>query len=229
MHRTTEPPILYFGTPVVLISTVNEDGSYNIGPMSSAFWLGWRCVLGLSAVSKSPENMWRTGECVLNLPSDDLAPQVDRLARKTGSDPVPAAKEQRGYTTERDKFGVAGLTPVESETVGTPRIGECPVQMEAVVEATHYLAAGDPILGGRHTVIEVRIQRVHADERILADGEENRIDPDRWRPLIMSFQHFYGLRPGKLQDSRLGQIPEHLYRTPDVDRARLAGSSAGAP
>ena len=229
MHRTTEPPILYFGTPVVLISTVNEDGSYNIGPMSSAFWLGWRCVLGLSAVSKSPENLWRTGECVLNLPSEDLAPEVDRLARKTASDPVPPAKEQRGYTTERDKFGIAGLSPVESETVRAPRIGECPVQMEAVVEATHYLAADDPVLGGRHAVIEVRIQRVHADEGILMDGEENRIDPDRWRPLIMSFQHFYGLREGKLRDSRLGQIPEHLYRTRDVDRARLAGAPAGAP
>lgn len=112
MHRTTEPPILYFGTPVVLISTENEDGSYNIGPMSSAFWLGWRCVLGLSAVSKSPENMWRTGEAVLNLPSDEMVAAVDRLARKTGSDPVPAVKDRRGYTTERDKFGLAGLTPM---------------------------------------------------------------------------------------------------------------------
>jgi flavin reductase (DIM6/NTAB) family NADH-FMN oxidoreductase RutF len=40
MHVTSEPGILYFGTPVVLISTVNEDGSYNLAPMSSAFWLG---------------------------------------------------------------------------------------------------------------------------------------------------------------------------------------------
>jgi flavin reductase (DIM6/NTAB) family NADH-FMN oxidoreductase RutF len=222
MHRTTEPPILYFGTPVVLISTENEDGSYNIGPMSSAFWLGWRCVLGLSAVSKSPENMWRTGEAVLNLPSDEMVAAVDRLARKTGSDPVPPVKDRRGYETERDKFGVAGLTPIPSETVRAPRIEECPVQMEAVVAATHDLAADDAEHRGRSKVIEVRIQRVHADERILMEGQENRIDPDRWRPLIMSFQHFYGLREGKLQDSRLARIPEHLYRTPDVDRARLA-------
>ena len=31
-----EPAILYFGTPVVLIGTCNEDGSYNLAPMSSA-------------------------------------------------------------------------------------------------------------------------------------------------------------------------------------------------
>src|ERR1700683_926031 len=65
MHVTIEPGILYLGTPVVLISTVNEDGSFNLAPMSSAFFLGWRCVLGLAAVSKTPQNLMRTGECVL--------------------------------------------------------------------------------------------------------------------------------------------------------------------
>ena len=73
MHSTIEPGILYFGTPVVLISTRNEDRSLNLAPMSSAFWLGWRCVLGLAATSKTPENMRRTKECVLNLPSAALA------------------------------------------------------------------------------------------------------------------------------------------------------------
>jgi hypothetical protein len=33
MHVATEPAILYLGTPVVLISTVNDDGSYNLAPM----------------------------------------------------------------------------------------------------------------------------------------------------------------------------------------------------
>jgi len=35
MHRTVDPAILYFGTPVVLVSTENEDGSANLAPMSS--------------------------------------------------------------------------------------------------------------------------------------------------------------------------------------------------
>ncbi len=48
-HVVLEPAILYLGTPVVLISTVNEDDSHNLAPMSSAFWLGWRCMLGLDA------------------------------------------------------------------------------------------------------------------------------------------------------------------------------------
>ena len=126
MHITSEPAILYFGTPVVLISTVSEDGSCNLAPMSSAFWLGWRCVLGLSAVSKTPQNMRRTGECVLNLASIDNVAAVNRLARTTGSDPVPPAKTLRGYRFEPDKFGISGLTPVASETVAPARVLECP-------------------------------------------------------------------------------------------------------
>ena len=43
-----EPAILYFGTPVVLIGSSNEDGSFNLAPMSSAWWVGWRCMLGLA-------------------------------------------------------------------------------------------------------------------------------------------------------------------------------------
>lgn len=33
MHHVRRPTILYFGTPVVLISTLNEDGSANLAPM----------------------------------------------------------------------------------------------------------------------------------------------------------------------------------------------------
>ena len=39
-HLTIEPSILYVGTPVALLSTVNEDGTVNLAPMSSAWALG---------------------------------------------------------------------------------------------------------------------------------------------------------------------------------------------
>jgi flavin reductase (DIM6/NTAB) family NADH-FMN oxidoreductase RutF len=127
-HIVSEPSILYFGTPVVLISSANEDGSANLAPMSSAFWLGWRCILGLSAASKTTLNMIRTGQCVLNLPSVGNVAAVNRLACLTGSDPVPPAKLARGYSYEKRKFETAGLTPVPSLTVAPPRVLECPVQ-----------------------------------------------------------------------------------------------------
>lgn len=220
-HVTAEPAILYFGTPVVLSSTTNEDGSDNLAPMSSAFWLGWRCVLGLATSSKTTQNLKRTGECVLDLPSVDNVAAVNRLARTTGSNPVPDIKRLRGYRYERDKLAAAALTPVRSETVSAPRVAEVPVQLEGKVEAIHGLAERDPAVRGRVEIVEVRIVRVHAEQSILKDGNRDRIDPDRWRPLIMSFQEYYGRAPSKAHVSELGEIPERLYRCPDVDAARL--------
>lgn len=219
MHITCEPGILYFGTPVVLISTTNEDGSFNLAPMSSAFWLGWRCMLGLASASKTSENMKRTGECVLNLPSVELVASVNRLARTTGSNPVPEGKILKGYRFERDKFGISGLTPVPCNTVAPPRVLECHVQMEAKVEAIHGIADDDERQRGRLNCIEVRVQRVHIEESILMTGHHDRIDPDKWRPLIMSFQQFYGLGD-RLHESTLAQIPESMYRGPDIKRSR---------
>ena len=40
MKRVLNPKMLYFGTPVVLVSSLNGDGSTNVAPMSSAWWVG---------------------------------------------------------------------------------------------------------------------------------------------------------------------------------------------
>ena len=211
MHQVAEPAILYFGTPVVLVTSTNEDGTANIAPMSSAWWLGWNCMLGFGARSKTPANILRTRECVLNLPSVEQVAAVDRLARTTGSDPVPPHKLTMGYRTEKDKFGVAGLTAMASDLVTPPRIAECPVQLEAVLTASHGLEGGDPERSGKLVALEVRIVRVHLDDSVRMVGHEDRVDPERWRPLMMSFCHFFGLGE-KVHPSRLAEIPESAYR-----------------
>lgn len=212
MHQTIDPAILYFGTPVVLISTENEDGSANLAPMSSAWWLGHRCVLGLAKSSKTAENLLRGRQCVLNLPSVAQVAAVDRLALTTGSDPVPEGKRRRGYRFVKDKFALAGFTPLPSDIVAPPRAGDCPVHMEGDLCAVHDLAADDPRRGGRSLILEIRVLKVHVDETLRLSGHANRIDPDRWRPLIMSFQQFYGLAPARLHGSHLSSIPEEVYR-----------------
>jgi flavin reductase (DIM6/NTAB) family NADH-FMN oxidoreductase RutF len=219
MHIKSEPPILYFGTPVALISTVNEDQSYNLAPMSSIFWLGWRCMLGLGTASQTVQNINRTGECVLNLPSVAMVGAVNRLALTTGRNPIPAGKLQKGYRYEKEKFETAGLTPAPSETVLAPRVAECLVQMEAKLVATHRVGEDEPLQAGRIVSFEMRIQRVYLHPSILMEGHNNRVDPDKWRPLIMSFQQFYGLGQ-QVHPSTLSQIPEALYRSADIERAR---------
>ncbi len=215
MLTKTNPAILYFGTPVVLVSSLNTDGSANLAPMSSAWWLGWRCMLGFGARSATPQNILRTGECVLNLPSAAMAPAVDRLALTTASDPVPESKQKRGYRHEEHKFARANLTPVPSEVVAPPRALECPIQLEARLAGSHQIGEDNVAIRGKLIALEVEIVRVHADSSLLVSGAPDRIDPDQWRPLIMSFQQFYGLTP-RLQKSTLATIPESAYKMQPV-------------
>jgi flavin reductase (DIM6/NTAB) family NADH-FMN oxidoreductase RutF len=220
MHIVSETPILYFGTPVVLISTINENGTYNLAPMSSVFWLGWRCLIGLSALSKTTENLLRTKECVLNLPSENQVDAVNQLALTTGSDPVPDGKIRKGYRYEPSKFEIARLTPVASDKIGAPKVLECPVQLEAKVMQIHPVTEDESLQRGRIVTFELKILRVHLDEDILMAGSPDRVNPDLWRPLIMSFQKFYGLGE-QLNASRLSKIPEELYKTHDIETASM--------
>jgi flavin reductase (DIM6/NTAB) family NADH-FMN oxidoreductase RutF len=200
MHKTIQPTILYFGTPVALISTLNEDGSPNLAPMSSAWWLGWSCMLGLGSMGKTSENLIRTRECVINLPSEAQVAHVDRLAMTTGKKPVPEKKQSWGYRYEPDKFGAGGMTPMPSEAVAPPRIQECPVQMEGVVHDIRPFGKNV-----NANAFEVHIVKLHVDESLLMeDGPRPHIDPEKWRPLIMSFCRFFG-RGAEVHPSRLAE------------------------
>ncbi len=203
MHKAINPKVLYIGTPVVLISTLNEDGSSNLAPMSSAWFLGSSCMLGMNRASQTVQNLIRERECVLNLPSPELVGEVDRLALTTGRDPVPEYKAKIGYRYEHAKFEIAGLTPEPSEIVRPWRAAECPIQMEATVAQVGSFGEGDPRITSV-AAIELRIVRVHVAEELILPGTENYIDPDRWNPLIMNFCDFYGLS-GRVHPSRLAK------------------------
>lgn len=212
-HIVVEPAILYLGTPVVLITTENEDGSANISPMSSAWWLASSCMLGLMKSSKTTQNLLRTKECVLNLADQSLASAVDSLALTTGSNPVPIDKVEMGVEFVADKFGHAGLQAIPSLTVKPPRIKQCSIQLEAVLNADHDYGVDDPRTGTGLKALEVRIDKVHILSSLKAANSSNRIDPDKWRPLIMNFRQYYGLGE-QLQPSRLADFPEEFYTPP---------------
>ncbi|KAJ6782803.1 hypothetical protein PWT90_09673 [Aphanocladium album] len=211
-HVNISPAILYWGTPVALIASENEDGSSNISAISSAFWLLDRCVLGFGSGSKTPQNILRSGHCTVNLPEDTQIASVNALATTTGSPEPSASKISRGYRYVKDKWAVAGLTPQGSDVVRPPRIRECPVQMECELVDSHGLMQELPAMAGALIVLELKVLRVHVLERLRMAGHVNRIDPDKWRPMIMSFQQLYGLRDTKIAPSQLALINEELYR-----------------
>jgi flavin reductase (DIM6/NTAB) family NADH-FMN oxidoreductase RutF len=195
MFRTIEPKILYWGTPVALVSSLNEDGKTNLSPISSFWALGWTVLLGLVDATQTADNVRRHPECVVNLPSPEMWPEVEKLAPLTAKNPVPEIKTKQ-FRYERDKFAASGLTPLESQAVKPARVKECPVQMEARVHRVHRLGGDklDQIGGG--VAAEVEVVRVHvADELVIKD---RYIDPAKWSPLIYNFRHYYRLASTEL-------------------------------
>lgn len=208
-HRTCEPAIHYWGTPVVLISTLDEAGVVNVAPMSSVWWLGWSAMLGLDATSKTVENLRRHGECVLNLCDSGCADAVNALARTTGSSPMPAHKRLLGYRSVTDKAAHAGLSLLPSTEVAVPRVEQCPVHLEARVRGVRPFGAADRRLGVPSCAIEVELARTHVREDLLRDADH--IDTARWRPLLMSFRDLFLLGPEAVDRSRLNHGPEASY------------------
>jgi len=189
--RTIEPKILYFGTPVALISSVNEDGSPNLAPMSSFWALGWTMVLGVSLESQTIINLQQRRDCVVNLPSPAMWEQVERLAPLTGRQPVPRDKDSR-FRFEADKFGAAGLTPMASQKVAAPRVKECPAQLEARVRQIHDLTGDHKLqLSGGAAAVEVEVLCVHVRQDLVLG--QHQVDPRGWQPLIYNFRHYFGL------------------------------------
>ncbi|POG44403.1 flavin reductase [Streptomyces sp. ZL-24] len=186
-HVTVTPSILYFGTPVVLLSTENEDGSFNLAPMSSAWALGHVIVLGLGVGGQTARNLRSRRDLVINLPAPAQWPAVERLAPLTGRTPVPVDK-RASFRFEPDKFAAAGLRPQPSELVRPPRVAECPMQLEARVAQVR------PDASGEFLIVEAQVLKVHADPRIVVTGSQH-IDPAAWSPLIYNFRHYYGLGP----------------------------------
>lgn len=186
MKRTVEPKVLYFGTPVVLISSANPDGSTNLAPMSSAWWLGYTAMLGMGTSAQTVKNLQVRPEIVLNLVDPDMVAALDRIALLTGSEEMSEAKRGRGYRYEPDKFAAGGLTREPSELSGLHSVAESPVNLEGRIRAVHAIDGPD----SRLCALEMKVERVRVREDLLM-SDDRYIDPLRWEPLIMKFTEYF--------------------------------------
>jgi len=176
------PSVFYFGTPVVLLTTLMPDGRTNITPISSAWALGSTYVLGLGGNSQGARNLRASDELVINLPDAALARHVERIAPTTGARVVPRHKRDR-YRYEPDKWKLAGFTPAPSQVVSPDRIAECPVQLEARV--SDVVPFEDDAVAVHATVLHT-----HVHEELVIDGTSH-VDLDRWRPMYYTFRHYF--------------------------------------
>lgn len=188
MFRTIEPKILYFGTPVALISSLNEEGETNLAPMSSFWALGWNLVLGLLDETKTADNLRRHPECVVNLPSQEMWERVEKLAPLTGKNPVPEIKAAQ--------VSGCGTDPACERSRKTHARERMPVHLEACITRMQELSGARLQQLGGGIAAEAEVVRVHvASEFVIKD---NYIDAAKWSPLIYNFRHYFRLAEHEL-------------------------------
>lgn len=118
VYRLLEPG------PVVLLSTVAR-GRPNVMPMSWHTMIEFEPPLVGCVVSDRNHSfgtLKRTRECVINVPTVELAPEVVRCGNTSGR--------------TLDKFRAFGLTPVPAARVAAPLVAECYANLEARVVDT---------------------------------------------------------------------------------------------
>ena len=109
--------------PVTLVTT-SRNGKPNVMTMSWHTMLDFEppllgCVISGSVSAKT---LLKTRECVINIPTVEIAEQVVGCGNTSGAD--------------TDKFKKFGLTPLPASRVGAPLIAECCACLECKVTDT---------------------------------------------------------------------------------------------
>ena len=154
--------------PIAFVSTLDKEGRQNLAPYSffNAFSSNPPIVVfssnrrGSNNTTKDTlENVKVSGECVINSVNYSMVRQM-----------AVASVE---FPTGVSEFSKTGLTPVPSDIVAPPRVGESPSAMECVVQDIITLGEG----GGAGHLIICKVVRMHVAKSVL--GERNRIDPHK--------------------------------------------------
>ncbi|PMP76642.1 MAG: flavin reductase family protein [Roseiflexus castenholzii] len=152
--------------PIGWASTIGADGSINLAPFSFFNAVGGPIPFVMISVSRRAgatkdtlRNVTETGEMVLNIVSEELAPQMNI----TSGD----------WAYGENEFERAVLAP--SVDVRPPRVAAAPVAME--VRVTQIV----PVEGSSYTMIIGRVVRFHIRCDLLRP--DGTVDPLRLNPI----------------------------------------------
>ena len=155
--------------PIAFVSSISADGILNLAPFS--FFAGVSgdppvicfCPMVRGSDGKKKDtlhNIEALGEFVINVVSEDIVTQMNICSGE--------------YPPEVDEFALSGLTPVDSDLVKPPRVGEARVSMECTLR--QIIPVSDKPLGA--SIVLGEILRFHIQD-VLFDNF--KIDPDQLR------------------------------------------------
>jgi flavin reductase (DIM6/NTAB) family NADH-FMN oxidoreductase RutF len=174
MKRSVGPKTVIFPTPVLVVGTYDANGRPNA---MAAAWGGICCsrppcvAVSLRKATYTYGNIVDRQAFTLSIPSETYVRQADYFGLVSGR--------------SEDKFAATGLTPVQSDTVDAPYVGEFPFALECKLLHTIEI--------GLHTQFIGEVMDIVAEEDVL--GESGAIDIERVRPLIFAPENraYYGV------------------------------------
>lgn len=159
--------------PIAVVSTVSAEGVFNVAPFSYFNIVGHApMALSFAVAGPKPDGTWKdtlrnvqlpaqggTGEFVVNIATEHFAEAMARTA-------TPLAANV-------SEFAFTGLTPVASELVRPPRIGEASVSFEC--RTLHVVEVG------RSRLVIGEIVFLHLDDALV--DERFRVDYGQLRAI----------------------------------------------
>ncbi|PTQ95568.1 flavin reductase (DIM6/NTAB) family NADH-FMN oxidoreductase RutF [Mucilaginibacter yixingensis] len=153
--------------PICLASTMDAEGNVNLSPFSFFNMFSSNpplCIFSPcrrvrdNTTKHTLQNLHEVPECVINIVNYDMVQQVSLASVE--------------YPKGVNEFVKSGLTPLPSQLVKPPRVGESPVQMECVVK--QIIPLGDQAGAGNLILAEVKL--IHVSEHILdANGQIDQL------------------------------------------------------
>ena len=174
MKKSLGAKTLAYTTPVWVIGTYDAQGRANA---MTASWAGICCskppcvCVSLRKATYTYHNLTSRKAFTVSIPGEAHAKEADYFGMVSGK--------------EIDKFVKTGLTPVRSEMVDAPFVGEFPLILECKLVHSHEL--------GLHTQFVGEIVDVKADESIL--GADGLPSASKLQPLVYlpELESYYGL------------------------------------
>jgi len=165
MKKSLGAKTIVYPTPVFVVATYDSAGKPNL---MTASWGGICCstppcvAVAIRKVTYSYSNITERKAFTINIPSETYVKEADYFGLVSGK--------------EADKFAVTGLTPVKSDLVDAPYIGEFPFVLECKVR--HIIEIG------LHTQFIGEIMDIKAEESML--NEKGALEIEKVKPFLFA-------------------------------------------
>jgi len=165
MKKSFGAKTMIFPTPVWCVGSYDTNGNPNVMTIA---WGGICCstppcvTISLRKATYTYGNIMEKQAYTISVPSEKYIKEADYFGIVSGR--------------EVDKFKETNLTPVKSELVDAPYVGEFPMVLECKLIHHHEI--------GLHTHFIGEILDVKIEESLLTD--EGKVNVERIRPLIFS-------------------------------------------